>query len=115
MVGLVDLNATKSANDKKVYRHLTLSNGLECVCISNPNDRAETEDEEEEMQEYGSESGHSSASDSENGGEATHSDSSEETAEKTARARKQSAVAIAVPVGSYMDPRMCQGKLLPNL
>ncbi|KAL9186105.1 hypothetical protein ACHAXT_005343 [Thalassiosira profunda] len=98
-----DLNPTRSKMDKKLYRHITLPNGLKCVLVCDTvamrqrrllghyEDDSE-EDEESCNEEQGSDS-------DEEGSEGSEDDDG----------LRKAATALLVNVGSYSDPPHLQG------
>lgn len=96
----VDLNPTKSPNDKKTYRHLTLLNGIECILVSQPFETEGSYDEDTDDEESSIASSSVSSS--------TASFSKDDINKQSSR--KRSAVAVAVNVGSWSDPDGCHGK-----
>jgi nardilysin len=97
---LFDVSSTKADSDKKAYRLIALASGLRCLLIHDPDSTAgsvgahhdETDDESEDdgLEDSGSDS-----------------DGSEESRDDSGL--KKAAVAMAVGVGSFADPKHCQG------
>jgi len=114
-----NLDATRSKSDKKLYRHITLSNGLKCVLICDTvamrqrkslmtGDRRsgrddDDDDDDDESADDGSDDDDDDDSEEEEGGD--DDDSEEEDSDGLRRA----ATALLVNVGSYHDPPHLQG------
>ena len=114
-----DLNPTRSKMDKKLYRHITLQNGMQCVLICDTvamrqrkamgccDDESDSEsDDEEDEGDYGG-----NKDDDENishSDESSEGGSSEEGDDDDDGLRK-AATALLVNVGSYHDPPYLQG------
>ena len=100
-----DLNPTRSRSDKKLYRHITLANGLKCVLICDTvamrqrkmdgyyDSDSEDEDDDDEGEE---------GSDGEEGSEGEEEEDDDDGLRKAA-------TALLVNVGSYHDPPHLQG------
>ena len=94
-----DLNSTRSKMDKKLYRFITLANGLKCVLICDTtalrqrklDGYYEDEDDSSESKGDGSESEGEDSEDDEDDG------------------LRKAATALLVNVGSYHDPPYLQG------
>lgn len=95
-----DLNSTRSKMDKKLYRHVTLSNGLKCVLICDTTALRQRkldgyyEDDEDSNESKGDDS------------DGEDSDGEEEDDDDGLR---KAATALLVNVGSYHDPPYLQG------
>ena len=88
-----DLNSTRSKMDKKLYRFITLANGLKCVLICDTTALRQRKLD-----------GYYEDDDSESGSE---SDGEEE--EEDDDGLRKAATALLVNVGSYHDPPYLQG------
>ena len=107
-----DLDATRSKSDKKLYRHITLSNGLKCVLICDTvamrqrkslttggdhlRSRHDDDDDDDESED----------DDSEDDDDEDDDDGSEE---EDSDGLRKAATALLVNVGSYHDPPYLQG------
>ncbi|KAL7536578.1 hypothetical protein ACHAXR_008597 [Thalassiosira sp. AJA248-18] len=114
-----DLNPTRSKMDKKLYRHITLSNGLKCVLICDTvamrqrklDGYYESDDDEDE------EGGNEDVEDDEDEEGGNHGDEGsdkegeeeEEEEEDDDDGLRKAATALLVNVGSYHDPPHLQG------
>mmetsp|Transcript_23616 Transcript_23616/g.38591 ORF Transcript_23616/g.38591 Transcript_23616/m.38591 type:complete len:294 (-) Transcript_23616:16-897(-) len=102
-----DLNPTRSKMDKKLYRHITLPNGLKCVLICDTVAmrqrkldgyyESDSDDDDEESEDDAGE---------EDGNEGGSSEGEEEDDDDGLR---KAATALLVNVGSYHDPPHLQG------
>jgi len=99
-----DLNSSRSATDKKLYRQIMLANGLRCVLIS---DTIALRQQENSLfeQEYESTEDESSSDESEN----KNDDNSDEESEEEGTGLRNAAAAMVVGAGSYYDPEEVQG------
>jgi secreted Zn-dependent insulinase-like peptidase len=111
-----DLNSSRSALDKKLYRQILLPNGLRCVLIQDTVamngssakrdyydvDEEISEDDEEE-EELSSKNGADSGSDDDDNSTSKKSDDKDDTG------IREAAVAILVGAGAMYDPQSCQG------
>eukprot|EP00804_Cyclotella_cryptica_P020270 CCRYP_015887-RA/>CCRYP_015887-RA protein AED:0.05 eAED:0.05 QI:160/1/1/1/1/1/6/125/1294 len=105
-----DLNPTKSLMDKKLYRHITLPNGLKCVLICDT--VAMRQRKLEGQYEFDSESDDSDdeSSDSTEMKMDNDDDDSETRDDKSENnGLRKAATALSVNVGSYHDPPHLQG------
>jgi nardilysin len=98
-----DLNPTRSLMDKKLYRHITLPNGLKCVLMCDTVAMRQRKME-----------GHYDSDSDESVEDArmddSHDDDSEEGDDKSENnGLRKAATALSVNVGSYHDPPYLQG------
>ena len=118
-----DLDATRSKSDKKLYRHITLSNGLKCVLICDTvamrqrkslmtGDRRSSRDEDDddnddESADDGSDDDDNDDSKEEEKGD--DDDDDDDSEEEDSDGLRKAAAALLVNVGSYHDPPHLQG------
>jgi len=95
-----DLNSTRSKMDKKLYRFITLANGLKCVliCDTTALRQRKLDGYYEDDSESGSESKGSDDEGDDSDGEEDDDDG-----------LRKAATALLVNVGSYHDPPYLQG------
>jgi Insulinase (Peptidase family M16) len=98
---LFDVNSTKADSDKKEYRLIALANGMRCLLIHDPDTSAGSNGAHHDESDDCSEDGDS---EDESGSD---SDGSEDSSDESGL--KKAAVAMAVGVGSFSDPKCCQG------
>ena len=104
-----DLNSTRSKMDKKLYRHITLANGLKCVLICDTVAlRQRKLDGYCDETAYESESDEDSEEEKEGEEDADLDDDGDDEEEDDDGLRK-AATALLVNVGSYHDPPHLQG------
>ena len=103
-----DLNSSRSATDKKLYRQIMLANGLRCVLIS---DTIALRQQENSLfeQEYESTEDESSSDESENKKDDNSDEESEEEDDEEGTGLRNAAAAMVVGAGSYYDPEEVQG------
>ena len=94
-----DLNSTRSKMDKKLYRHITLSNGLKCVLICDT-----VALRQRKLDGYYEDDG-----ESESDSEDKSNDSDGEEDDDDDEGLRKAATALLVNVGSYHDPPYLQG------
>ncbi|KAL7479898.1 hypothetical protein ACHAW6_005617 [Cyclotella cf. meneghiniana] len=103
-----DLNPTKSLMDKKLYRHITLPNGLKCVLICDT--VAMRQRKLEGHYDLDSESDDSIDESSDSNETQNDDDDSEAADDKSENnGLRKAATALSVNVGSYHDPPHLQG------
>eukprot|EP01082_Thalassiosira_pseudonana_P002309 g2198.t1 g2198 contig11:912012-915958(+) len=100
-----DLNVTKSHMDKKLYRYVTLSNGLQCVLICDTVAMRQRKLEGRYYYDHDDESESGSSDDGSSDGSSSNADDSEDDDDGLRKA----ATALLVNVGSYHDPPHLQG------
>ena len=111
-----DLDATRSKSDKKLYRHITLSNGLKCVLICDTvamrqrkslsgDHRSRENDDNDESEDYGSEDDDGDSEEE----EGDDDDSDDDDEKEDSDGLRKAATALLVNVGSYHDPPHLQG------
>jgi nardilysin len=99
-----DLNSTRSKSDKKLYRHITLSNGLKCVLIC---DTVALRQRKSLIGRGRLDDGESEGEDDEDDAdEDNHSNDDDDDDDYGLR---KAATALLVNVGSYHDPPYLQG------
>ena len=94
-----DLNSTRSKMDKKLYRFITLANGLKCVLICDT-----TALRQRKLDGY-----YEDEDDSSESGNDSEGDDSDEEGEDDDDGLRKAATALLVNVGSYHDPPYLQG------
>ena len=95
-----DLNPTRSKMDKKLYRHITLSNGLQCVLICDT-----VAMRQRKLEHYDDESSDGDDDDDDDGSDIE----GEEDDDDDDDGLRKAATALLVNVGSYHDPPHLQG------
>jgi len=112
-----NVDSTKPQTDKKTYRIIELSNGMECLLVHDSDDEEEEDDDDDEAEDGGGEgaAGDEAMQDDEDGDE----DEDEEEVEGggggggakegKGAGSKRAAAAMAVAVGSWSDPPHAQG------
>lgn len=106
-----DIDATKSPNDKRVYRRIILPNELECLIIHSEKQHIHDDDEGEESHGQSSDD---DEEDGENSDSSDHKDSDSEDDEDSdsdaeCKDRRNAAAALTVGVGSFSEPRHIEG------
>ncbi|KAL7498190.1 hypothetical protein ACHAWT_006084 [Skeletonema menzelii] len=99
-----DLTSTRSYMDRKLYRHITLPNGLQCVLICDTvalkQRKLDGWYDDDDDDDDDDESDHDEAGDSSSGEESENNDED---------GTRKAATALLVNVGSYHDPPYLQG------
>jgi len=103
-----ELNHTRPETDEKLYRLITLHNGLECLLVSDVAFGEEDENDGSVKSSSGSSSESSEASEESEASDDEDDGNKEEERQKGGR-RRRAAVAMTVGVGSFHDPEECQG------
>lgn len=101
----------KSENDKKLYRVIRLENGLKALLISNPNQNNAQHEEVVNVHKHHGEAAAMSDDDGdeeETGSEGSDGEENEHDTNREKRG-KLAACSLCVDVGSFSDPRECQG------
>lgn len=103
-----DLNATKSPLDKKLYRHITLPNGLKCVLICDTVAMRQRKleghyDDDDYSMDDGDDEESTMDHDHDDDDDASNDSSNDD------KGLRKAATALSVNVGSYHDPPYLQG------
>jgi nardilysin len=128
-----DLDATRSKSDKKLYRHITLGNGLKCVLICDTvamrqrgksltvgddrrrrrrrRDDDDDDDDDDESEDESEDDGSEEEDDDDDYGdeEEDDDDDDDEDDDEDPDGLRKAAAALLVNVGSYHDPPHLQG------
>ena len=121
-----NLDATRSKSDKKLYRHITLSNGLKCVLICDTvamrqrkslmtgyrrsgRDDDDDDDDDDESADDGSDDDDDDDREEDEEGDDDDDDDDDDSEEEDSDGLRKAATALLVNVGSYHDPPHLQG------
>jgi nardilysin len=128
---ILDLTGSRPKMDKKLYRHITLPNGLQCVlicdtvalrrrramgaCDSGGGGRYDSDSEDDDESELGGDAAVptspdiESNSDNNNNDDDDDDDDGDDDDDYDEDGIRKAATALLVNVGSYHDPPYCQG------
>ena len=123
---ILDLTGSRPKMDKKLYRHITLPNGLQCVlicdtvalrrrramgaCDSGGGGRYDSDSEDDDESELGGDAAVPTSPDLEsNSDNNNNNDDDDDDDDYDEDGIRKAATALLVNVGSYHDPPYCQG------